>query len=163
MYWKPIYTILEGTLEIVVANAQHIKKVPGRKSDLKDGEWIADLLCHRLLRSSFVPPKPIRELRDLMRYRRKLVESQAAKVLETANIKLANADRDVFGMSGQLMLRALIGRRSHKKWPSWPRGFYARRLPNWSWLWKANWSNTIVFCLGFSCNDSKRRKKTWLS
>src|SRR6201988_5002150 len=114
VYWKPIYAILEGTLEIVVANAQHIKKVPGRKTDVKDAEWIADLLCHGLLRSSFVPPKPIRDLRDLMRYRRKLVESQSAernrllKVLETANIKLANVATDVFGMSGRLMLRALI-------------------------------------------------------
>ena len=96
VYWKPIYAILEGALEIVVANAQHIKKVPGRKTDVKDAEWIADLLCHGLLRSSFVPPKPIRELRDLTRYRRKLVESQAAernrllKLLETANIKLAS-------------------------------------------------------------------------
>src|SRR3989475_539949 len=114
VYWKPIYAILEGALEIVVANAQHIKKVPGRKTDVKDAEWIADLLCHGLLRSSFVPPKPIRELRDLMRYRRKLVESQAAernrllKVLETANIKLANVATDVFGMSGRLMLRALM-------------------------------------------------------
>ena len=114
VYWKPIYAILEGALEIVVANAQHIKKVPGRKTDVKDAEWIADLLCHGLLRSSFVPPKPIRELRDLMRYRRKLMESQAAernrllKVLETANIKLANVATDVFGMSGRLMLRALI-------------------------------------------------------
>jgi len=114
VYWKPIYAILEGALEIVVANAQPIKKVPGRKTDVKDAEWIADLLCHGLLRSSFVPPKPIRELRDLMRYRRKLVESQAAernrllKVLETANIKWANVATDVFGMSGRLMLRALI-------------------------------------------------------
>jgi transposase len=74
-YWKPVYAILEGALEIVVANAQHVKKVPGRKTDIKDAEWIADLLCHGLLRSSFVPPKPIRELRDLTRYRRKLVES----------------------------------------------------------------------------------------
>src|SRR6266404_4511715 len=95
VYWKPVYAVLEGgALEIVVANAQHVKKVPGRKTDVKDAEWIADLLCHGLLRSSFVPPKPIRELRDLMRYRRKLVESQAAernrllKVLETANIQV---------------------------------------------------------------------------
>ena len=114
MYWKPIYAILEGALEIVVANAQHIKKVPGRKTDVKDAEWIADLLCYGLLRSSFVPPKPIRALRDLMRYRRKLVESQAAernrllKVLETANIKLANVATDVFGMSGRLILRARL-------------------------------------------------------
>src|SRR6202166_2988676 len=114
VYWKPIYAILEGALEIVVANAQHIKKVPGRKTDVKDAEWIADLLCHGLLRSSFVPPKPIRELRDLMRYRRKLVESQAAernrllKLLETANIKLASVATDVFGVSGRAMLKALI-------------------------------------------------------
>src|SRR5215469_8888173 len=79
VYWKPVYTILEGALEIVVANAQHVKKVPGRKTDVKDAEWLADLLCHGLLRSSFVPPRPIRGLRDLTRYRRKLVESQAAE------------------------------------------------------------------------------------
>jgi transposase len=114
VYWKPVYTILEGALEIVVANAQHVKKVPGRKTDVKDAEWLADLLCHGLLRSSFVPPKPIRELRDLTRYRRKLVQSQAAernrllKLLESANIKLASVASDVFGVSGRLMLRALI-------------------------------------------------------
>src|SRR6202140_474868 len=114
VYWKPVFTILEGSFELVVANAQHVKKVPGRKTDLKDAEWIAYLLCHGLLRSSFVPPKPIRELRDLLRYRRQLVESRSAernrllKVLETANIKLASVATDVFGISGRLMLRALI-------------------------------------------------------
>jgi transposase len=114
IYWKPVYAILEGALEIVVANAQHVKKVPGRKTDVKDSEWIADLLCHGLLRSSFVPPPPIRELRDLTRYRRKLVESQTAernrllKLLETANIKLASVASDVFGVSGRLMLEALV-------------------------------------------------------
>src|SRR5215468_7849020 len=115
VYWKPVYAILEGgALEIVVANAHHVKKVPGRKTDVKDAEWIADLLCHGLLRSSFVPPKPIRELRDLTRYRRKLVESQTAernrllKLLETTNIKLASVACDVFGVSGQLMLKALL-------------------------------------------------------
>lgn len=114
VYWKPVYAILEGAFQIVVANAQHVKKVPGRKTDVKDAEWIADLLCHGLLRSSFVPPQPIRALRDLMRYRRKLVESRSAernrllKVLETANIKLASVATDVFGTSGRLMLRALI-------------------------------------------------------
>ena len=113
VYWKPVYAILEGAFEIVVANAQHVKKVPGRKTDVKDAEWIADLLCHGLLRASFVPPKPIRELRDLTRYRRKLVESRSAernrllKVLETANIKLASVVSDVFGASGRLMLLAL--------------------------------------------------------
>ena len=114
VYWKPVYAILEGAFQIVVANAQHVKKVPGRKTDVKDAEWIADLLCHGLLRSSFVPPQPISELRDFTRYRRKLVESRSAernrllKVLETANIKLASVATDVFGTSGRLMLRALI-------------------------------------------------------
>src|SRR5215472_12320798 len=114
VYWKPVYAILEGALEIIVANAQHVKKVPGRKTDVKDAEWLADLLCHGLLRPSFVPPRPIRELRDLTRYRCKLVQSQAAernrllKLLESANIKLASVATDVFGVSGRLMLRALI-------------------------------------------------------
>jgi len=114
VYWKPIYVILEGAFEIVVANAQHVKKVPGRKTDVKDAEWIADLLCHGLLRASFVPPKPIRELRDLTRYRRKLVESRSAernrllKLLESANIKLASVASDVFGVSGLRMLQALV-------------------------------------------------------
>jgi len=114
VYWKPVYAILEGPFQIVVANAQHVKKVPGRKTDVKDAEWIADLLCHGLLRSSFVPPQPIRELRDLTRYRRKLVEAQAGernrllKLLESANIKLASVATDVFGRSGRLMLRALL-------------------------------------------------------
>ena len=114
VYWKPIYAILEGAFEIIVANARHVKKVPGRKTDVKDAEWIADLLCHGLLRPSFVPPSPIRELRDLTRYRRKLVESRTAernrllKLLETANIKLASVATDVFGVSGLLMLHALV-------------------------------------------------------
>jgi transposase len=136
VYWKPICAILEGALEIVVANAQHIKKVPGRKTDVKDAEWIADLLCHGLLRSSFVPPKPIRELRDLMRYRRKLVESQAAernrllKVLETANIKLANVATDVFGMSGRLMVRALIaGKATPQEMAELAKGLLRKKIP----------------------------------
>jgi len=114
VYWKPVYALLEGSFEIVVANAQQIKKVPGRKTDVKDAEWIADLLRHGLLRPSFVPPQPIRELRDLLRYRRKLVESQTGernhllKLLEGANIKLASVATDVFGVSGQLMLDALL-------------------------------------------------------
>jgi len=114
VYWKPVYALLEGAFEIVVAHARHIKNVPGRKTDVKDAEWIADLLCHGLLRSSFVPPKPIRELRDLLRYRRKLVESRGAernrlrKLLETANLKLSSVATDVFGASGQLMLEARL-------------------------------------------------------
>src|SRR5262249_11694862 len=138
VYWKPVYVVLEteGTLEIVVANAQHVKKVPGRKTDVKDAEWIADLLCHGLLRSSFGPPKPIRELRDLTRYRRKLVESQAAernrllKLLETANIKLASVATDVFGVSGRLMLRALIeGKANIQEMAELAKGLLRKKIP----------------------------------
>ncbi|MGB7599930.1 MAG: IS110 family transposase [Candidatus Sulfotelmatobacter sp.] len=113
-YWEPVYAILEGGLEIVVATAQHVKKVPGRETDVKDTEWIADLLCQGLLRSSFAPPHPIREPRHLTRYRRKLVESQSAernrllKLPGSANIKLASVASDVFGVSGVLMLQALV-------------------------------------------------------
>ncbi len=114
VYWMPVYAVLEGAFELVVGNATHIRQVPGRKTDVKDSEWIADLIRHGLIRRSFVPPKPLRELRDLLRYRRKLVESQTAernrmlKLLETANIKLASVASDVFGVSGRQMLRALI-------------------------------------------------------
>ena len=114
VYWKPVYAVLEAGFEIVVGNAHHIRNVPGRKTDVKDSEWLANLLRHGLIRKSFVPPKPMRELRDLLRYRRKLVESAAAErnrllaVLETANVKLANVATDVFGVSGRKMLEAII-------------------------------------------------------
>jgi transposase len=114
VYWIPIFVVLEGYFDITIANAQHIKAVPGRKTDVKDAEWIADLLRHGLLKKSFVPPEEIRELRDLVRYRRKLIEGRTAernrllKFLEGANVKLASVVSDVFGASGMLMLRALI-------------------------------------------------------
>ena len=136
VYWKPVYAVLEGALEIVVANAQHVNKVPGRKTDVKDAEWLADLLCHGLLRPSFVPPPPIRELRDLTRYRRKLVQSQAAernrllKLLESANIKLASVATDVFGVSGRLMLRALIeGQASPKEMAQLAKNKLRNKIP----------------------------------
>ena len=136
VYWKPIYAILEGAFHIVVANAEQVKKVPGRKTDVKDAEWLADLLCHGLLRSSFVPPKPIRELRDLTRYRRKLVESQATernrllKQLESANIKLASVATDVFGVSGRLMLRAMIaGKASAQEMADLAKGLLRKKIP----------------------------------
>lgn len=114
IYWRPVYAVLEGEFELIVGNARHIRNVPGRKTDVKDAEWLAELVCHGLIQPSFVPPKPIRELRDLLRYRRKLVEDEAAernrlqKLLETANIKLASVASDVLGVSGQAILRALI-------------------------------------------------------
>jgi len=114
VYWKPVYAELEGHFEIIVGNAHHIKNVPGRKTDVKDCEWISDLARHGLIANSFVPPRAIRDLRDLTRYRRKLVQTQAAernrliKLLESASIKLAGVISDVFGVSGRAMLHALI-------------------------------------------------------
>ena len=114
IYWKPVHTILEGQFELIVANAHHIKTVPGRKTDVKDAEWLADLVRHGLVKPSFVPPPPIRELRDLVRLRRSLAEALATeqnrtlKLLESANIKLASVVSQVFGVSGRAMLKALI-------------------------------------------------------
>src|SRR6266849_881566 len=94
VYWKPVWHVLEGSFELVLANAQHIRNVPGRKTDVNDAMWIADLLAHGLIRSSFVPPAPIQELRDLTRTRKQLVREMSQhtmriqKVLEDANIKL---------------------------------------------------------------------------
>jgi transposase len=118
VYWKPVYYLLEDRFEVMLVNAQHIKKVPGRKTDIKDAEWIAQLLQHGLLTPSFVPPEPIRELRDLTRQRTQLIRQRATvvnriqKVLEDANIKLASVVTDVLGASGRAMLRALIAGRS---------------------------------------------------
>ena len=114
VYWKPVYNILEGQFELLVVNAQHLKAVPGRKTDVRDAEWIAELLAHGLLRGSFVPPPSVRELRDLTRYRTSLVRDRARtinrlqKVLEAANIKLANVVSDIDGVSARLMLEALV-------------------------------------------------------
>ncbi len=115
VYWKAPFNLLEGSgLELLVVNARHIKAVPGRKTDVKDAEWIADLLRHGLLRPSFIPNREQRELRELVRYRRTLIEQRAhevqrvQKVLEGANIKLSDVATDIMGVSGRSMLRALI-------------------------------------------------------
>ena len=111
---KPIYNLLEDRFTLLLVNARHIKQVPGRKTDVKDCEWIADLLRHGLLRASFVPDRPQRELRELTRYRTSLVEERSAEVnrlqktLEGANIKLADVASDVLGVSGRQMLERLI-------------------------------------------------------
>lgn len=114
VFWKPVYAVLEESgMELIVGNAHHIHNVPGRKTDVKDAEWIADLVRHGLIAKSFVPPKPIRELRDLMRYHRKLVNVRSGernrllKLLETANIKLSSVATNVFGKSGMSMLEAI--------------------------------------------------------
>lgn len=113
-YWKPVFNILEAHFEVLLVNAQHIKAVPGRKTDVKDAQWIAELLQHGLLRASFIPPPAQRELRELTRHRSTFVRERATlvnrvqKVLESANIKLASVATDVLGVSGRAMLQALI-------------------------------------------------------
>lgn len=114
VYWQPVFNVLEGHLEVWVVNAQHIKKVPGRKTDMKDAEWIAQLMQCGLLKPSFVPDRQQRQLRDLTRQQTKLVQQRNAvdnriqKVLETANIKLGSVASDVLGVSGRKMIEALI-------------------------------------------------------
>ena len=113
VYWKPVYNILEDEFTVMVVNAAHIKTVPGRKTDVKDAEWIAELLQHGLLRASFIPDRSQRELRDLTRYRRSVVQertreaNRVQKILEGANIKLASVATNVLGASGRAMLAAL--------------------------------------------------------
>ena len=114
VYWKPVWHVLEESFDLVLANAMHIKNVPGRKTDVNDATWIADLLAHGLIRASFVPPTPIQDLRTLMRTRKQLVRERAQhvqriqKTLEDANIKFASVISDVTGTSGRAILRALI-------------------------------------------------------
>lgn len=113
-YWKPVFNILENIFKVLLVNAQHLKAVPGRKTEIKDSEWIADLLQHGLLRASFVPPLGQRELCDLTRARTTFVRTRATlvnrvhKVLESANIKLGSVASDMMGVSGRAMLKAIV-------------------------------------------------------
>ena len=112
-YWKPVYNLLEGDFEVLLVNAQHVKHVPGRKTDVSDSEWLAELLMHGLLKPSFIPPKPQRALRDLTRYRTKLIQertrvvNRVQKLLEGANIKLASVATDITGISARRMLKEI--------------------------------------------------------
>ena len=114
VYWRPVYNILEGQCELLVVNAQHIKAVPGRKTDVKDAAWLAELLRHGLLRGSFIPSQPQRQLRELTRYRSTLIQDRARAlnrlqaVLEDANLKLAAVVSNIYGVSARAMLEALI-------------------------------------------------------
>src|SRR5919199_1889303 len=114
VYWKPVYNLLEGQFELLVVNAQHVKAVPGRKTDKRDAEWLADLLRHGLLQASFIPSAEQRALRELTRHRSSLVQERARivnrlqKVLEDANIKLAAVATDIRGVSARAMLEALV-------------------------------------------------------
>jgi transposase len=113
VYWRPVFNILEGALDVILTNARDAKGFKARKTDVIDAEWLADLLRHGLLKPSFIPPRPIRELRELTRYRESLVREQPAlanrsqKLIESANIKLGQVASDALGVSGKLMLRAL--------------------------------------------------------
>jgi transposase len=136
VYWKPVYYLLEDDFELLLVNASHVKNVPGRKTDVADAQWLCELLEHGLLRASFVPPKPIRELRDLTRYRKSLVwerqreANRLQKLLEDANIKLASVATRVLGVSGRAMLAELCeGRNDPEALAELARGKLRRKLP----------------------------------
>ena len=143
VYWKPIWNLIEERFQLLLCNAQHVRNVPGRKTDVNDAQWLAQLLQHGLLTGSFVPPRPQRDLRDLTRHRAQIVSEKTRvanrlqKTLEDANIKLSSVATDVLGKSGRRMLRASapaldFGARSRGKtirsnWRSWPCANCARR------------------------------------
>ena len=136
VYWKPIFYVLEDRFTCLLANAAHIARVPGRKTDVQDCGWIAQLLEHGLIRGSFVPPAPIRELRDLTRYRKALIQDRTReanrlhKALEDAGIKLASVASDVLGVSGRAMLQALVeGTTDPEILAELARGTLRRKLP----------------------------------
>lgn len=136
IYWRPIFNLLEGSFSVLLVNAAHIKAVPGRKTDIRDCEWIADLLSHGLLKGSFIPPQDIRDLRDLTRYRKSLTDerirevNRLQKLLETANIKLSSVASDVMGVSGRAMLDALIsGSTDPEVLANLARGKLRKKLP----------------------------------
>lgn len=122
VYWKPVWHVLESHFPLLLANPYHMHNIPGRKTDQKDAEWIADLLAHGLLKASFVPPRPIQELRDLTRYRVKLVgdynrvHNRIAKVLEDSGIKLGSVASDILGVTGRRIIRALIAGEQRPEW-----------------------------------------------
>jgi len=136
-YWKPIWYVLEDReFDLKLVNAKHVKMVPGRKTDMADAAWLAELLEHGLLRSSFVPPPAIRELRDLTRYRKRLIQTHTAeqqrvqKILEDAGVKLDSVASDIFGVSGRAMLAALIaGERDPDTLAALAKGTLRQKLP----------------------------------
>ena len=136
VYWKPVWHILEGQFQLLLVNAQHVKAIPGRKTDRRDSAWLAQWLQHGLVRGSFVPPEPIRELRDLTRYRVTLAQecnriaNRIQKVLEDANLKLASVATDPLGASGRAMLKAIIlGETDVTKLAEMARGLLRRKIP----------------------------------
>ena len=152
VYWKPIYNLLEGEFDIILVNAKHIKYVPGRKTDVKDAQWIAQLLQHGLLKASFVPPTPQRHLRDLVRYRTKLIQdrtqevNRVQKVLEDANLKLASVVSDVMGLSAREMLSSLIAGQDDPQYlAQLARGRMRSKMKSWN-VPSVVTSLTIIVC-----------------
>lgn len=136
VYWQPVFNVLEGANTVVLANAHHIKAVPGRKTDVKDCEWLAELLAHGLIRASFIPPPAIRELRDLTRQRKSLIRdrirtvNRVHKLLETANVKLAGVVTDIMGVSSRAILHALVaGETDPTRLAALAHGSFARKRP----------------------------------
>ena len=136
VYWKPVWHVLEGRFDLLLANAQHVKAIPGKKTDRRDAGWLAELLQHGLLRGSLVPPEPIRGLRDLTRYRVNLAQecnriaNRIQKVLEDANVKLASVATDPLGASGRAMLKARVkGEQDAEKLAEMSRGLLRRKNP----------------------------------
>lgn len=152
VYWKPIFKLLAGDFQVLLVNPTPIKQVPGRKTDVKDCAWSAQLLEHGLLRGSFIPPLEIRDLRDLTRYRRQLVHAHTAevnrvqKVLERANLKLASVATDVMGVSGRAIVPALRARTPRRSWRRCRRGAYGLRKPNGRWRWRGACARTTPAC-----------------
>jgi transposase len=137
VYWKPVYYALESRFEVWLCNAHHVKNVPGRKTDMSDAEWLADVAAHGMIRPSFVPPPPIRELRELTRYRKTQTDARAAeiqrleKILQDAGVKLTSVASKVLTQSGRLMVQALIdGQRDPAAVANLAEASCGRRSPN---------------------------------
>ncbi|MGA8597472.1 MAG: IS110 family transposase [Bryobacteraceae bacterium] len=122
VYWKPVWNVLEGHFPLLLANPYHMRNIPGQKTDQKDCEWISDLLAHGLLKRSFVPERPVQELRDLTRYRTKLtgehnrIHGRIAKIMEDANVKLGSVASDILGVTGRRIIKAIIAGQEHPDW-----------------------------------------------
>ena len=161
VFWKPVYYVLEASFTVLLVNAAHIKQVPGRKTDVSDCAWIAQLLEHGLLRGSFVPPPAIRELRDLTRYRRTQIHERMRvanrlhKVLQDANVKLTNVTRQVLGVSGRAMLDALVqGTTDRPCSPTWRAAACARSCQHCSKRSRDASATTTASCSGRSSRTS---------
>ena len=171
VYWKPIFNILESAFQVLLVNARDLKHVPGHKTDVKDCQWIAQLLQHGLLKGSFIPPRAQRELRDLTRQRAQVlgehsrISNRMQKVLEDANIKLGSVASDVVGASGRLMLQAIIGGETN---PETLADFAKLRLrekiPPLRQALEARSPSIIAgcwVCCGINCAAAKRSWRDW--